>query len=191
MRLKSGTNILKNFFFFCGIFLTPVSYGTNDSLGVNKSLKDNLPAGLEKFYEDLKKLNEERDKSFSSSTDLIEAVKKNDFNYAEYLIDIKKVDIDELSSFGVTPLITAIIDQNIDMLRFLIRKGADIYKEDIMGQSAMDLSTSSEIDKILIDKQLEDIAQEVSQEMKAQRSQQSSAQNWIKKCLNLFSLPAK
>ena len=59
---------------------------------------------------------------------------------AKFLVDQKGVDLNKESSFGLTPLMYAILDDNEEMLKVLIEKGANPFVETKLGYTALSLA---------------------------------------------------
>lgn len=59
---------------------------------------------------------------------------------AKFLMDQKGIDLNHESSFGLTPLMYAVLDENDEMLQVLIEKGADLFVETKLGHTALSLA---------------------------------------------------
>ena len=55
-------------------------------------------------------------------------------------MDQKGIDLNHESSFGLTPLMYAVLDENDEMLQVLIEKGANLFVETKLGHTALSLA---------------------------------------------------
>ena len=74
---------------------------------------------------------------------LIWAAKKGYKNVLEYLIEKKSMDLNKENGAGNTALMSAIWAKNEDSVKWLIEKGADIYKVNIYNDSALSVAIKS------------------------------------------------
>ena len=101
-------------------------------------------------------LSPDMQKAFPKYSILLYATEFKAKKVFDYLVASKKYTIDSASNNGVTPLLLAVELDNIEMVNYLIKKGADIYRKDYFGKGVLEYAKSTEVRKIFIDKGLKD-----------------------------------
>jgi len=80
--------------------------------------------------------------SLIGTTPLINAIKTGKTSYAIFLIQKRKVDVNEPDKTKKTPLIHAVLQGNKSIIELLLDKGADVNKIDKSSRSAIDYAVS-------------------------------------------------
>lgn len=75
---------------------------------------------------------------------LVKSAKHNKNNFVSYFIK-KNVNINAIDSFGNTCLIWATVNENADLIKYLLQLGADISIKNVYGQSAKMLTKTPNI----------------------------------------------
>ncbi|MBN1469865.1 MAG: ankyrin repeat domain-containing protein [Fusobacteriaceae bacterium] len=83
-----------------------------------------------------------------TKTLLSEAIVKNNLDFINYLIS-KKVDINKKVKDGFTPLMIAVMNDNLEVTKLLINNGADVDSTNNEGKKAKDYADSKEIKEFL------------------------------------------
>jgi ankyrin repeat protein len=76
----------------------------------------------------------------NGKTILMDAVLKKDYDLVSFLIDEKKIKIDEIDDSGRTALVIAAENADIKMVELLLRKGADPNVSDKYGDTAISVA---------------------------------------------------
>ena len=84
-------------------------------------------------------------RSNPNDTDLIFAIKNNNYECAEALITEYNININERSIEGYTPLVTALTNNNREMVEFLIKHGADV------NEGSLESTDNVELLKLLLE----------------------------------------
>lgn len=73
---------------------------------------------------------------------LVQAVINEDLEMAKYLVEVLKYDVNEADQAGITPFLFAAKGSNVEMLRYLHSKGADIHHapDQDLGYGAIDFA---------------------------------------------------
>lgn len=80
--------------------------------------------------------------------DLIEFVRQGDVQRLEIWVDQYKVNLNVQDENGLTPLMAAVQEGNLEMVEYLIDQGADVLLKNKNGQTAIDIATQEGQDDI-------------------------------------------
>lgn len=83
------------------------------------------------------------------NTPLHYAILKNQYYSVVELLKIPNIDINALGEFDQTPLHMAVIVGNMDIIKILIKKGADVFLVDEKNQSPLDYANDEKEEKII------------------------------------------
>ena len=118
---------------------------------LNKKLFDSVQAGdlnlLKKLLFDGADINS---RDCDGETILHDAAFSNDrLDIIKYLIEEKNFKINCLDNEFVTPLHEAARAGNLEFVKYLVEKGADINKQDIEGSTALDYAIDEDRDDVI------------------------------------------
>lgn len=100
-------------------------------------VKKNVKAYLE--IEDLKKKVNKKDKN--GETELHHACKKDDLNYVKKLVEKCGYDINAVDNGGWTPLSEAVDYEQVEIIKYLVERGADLNTKSKEGLETDDMVT--------------------------------------------------
>jgi len=86
---------------------------------------------------------------FNSDDSVFEACRRGDLEVVQEYIEVEKGDVNNIDKYGYTLLILAADNNRIDVVKYLIGKGADINYQDIYNRTALNYATLRENNDIV------------------------------------------
>lgn len=100
----------------------------------------------------IKEIKKDNERIKEGETALHHAVQKGLIDPVKHLVEEKGYDVDEIDSKGYTPLFCAVEKSDLEMIKYLIEKGADVNAYNKNGATALHIAADLEIVKLLVEK---------------------------------------